>query len=128
MPWEFLAEWAYTTVHPMSQVSHLMHLGHPLPAYFEQKAGYKVIADQLLSQMAELSAHPIQTFNTVLLVNKVIRPRLPYDASASRSSVHNCRSCLVHQNIAFSQCLDYPCWSRKKCCTGTTPAGLTSAV
>ena len=62
----------------MSQVSHLMHLGHPLPACFHQKAGYKLIADELLSQLADLSAHPIQTLDRVLLVNTVILPRLLY--------------------------------------------------
>ena len=55
-----------------------MHLGHPLPACFHQKAGYKLIADELLSQLADLSAHPIQTLDRVLLVNTVVLPRLLY--------------------------------------------------
>ena len=82
MACESLPDWADTTVHPMSQVSHLMHLGHPLPACFHQKAGYKVIADELLSQLAYLSAHPIRTLDRVLLVNTVILPRLLYESAA----------------------------------------------
>ena len=55
-----------------------MHLGHPLPACFHQKAGYKLIADELLSKLADLSAQPIQTLDKVLLVNTVVLPRLLY--------------------------------------------------
>jgi len=43
-----------------------------------QKAGYKSIADELLSQLADLNAHPIQTLDRVLLVNTVVLPRLLY--------------------------------------------------
>ena len=78
IPCQSLPDWADTTVHPMSQVSHLMHLGHRLPACILQKAGYKLIADELLSQLADLSAHPIQTLVRVLLVNTVILPGLLY--------------------------------------------------
>ena len=73
-----LPEWADTTEHPMLQVSHLMHLGHPLPAYMAQTAGYEIIVDELLNQLADLNAHPIQTLDRVLLVNTVIPPRLLY--------------------------------------------------
>ena len=62
----------------MLQVSHLMHLGHPLPAYMAQKAGYQIFADELLNQLADLNAHPIQTLDRVLLVNTVVLPRLLY--------------------------------------------------
>ena len=85
MPCESLPDWADPTLHPMSQVSHLMHLGHPLPADLHQKAGYKLIADELLSQLADLSAHPIQTLERVLLVNTVVLPRLLY----------RCECCLI---------------------------------
>ena len=44
-----LPEWADTTEHLILQVSHLMHLGHPLPAYMAQKAGYEIIVDELLN-------------------------------------------------------------------------------
>ena len=73
-----LPEWADTTENPMLQVSHLMHLRHPLPAYMAQKAGYKIIVDELLNQLADLNAHPIQTLDRVLLVNTVVLPRLLY--------------------------------------------------
>ena len=73
-----LPEWADTTEHPMLQVSLLMHLGHPLSAYMAQTAGYKKIVDELLNQLADLNAHPIQTLDRVLLVNTVVLPRLLY--------------------------------------------------
>ena len=73
-----LPEWADTTEHPMLQVSHLMHLGHPLPAYMAQTAGYKIIVDELLNQLADLNAHPVQMLDRVLLVNTVVLPRLLY--------------------------------------------------
>ena len=73
-----LPDWADTTEHPMLQVAHLMHVGHPLPAYMAQKAGYKIIADELVSQLADLNAIPIQTLDRVLLVNPVVLPRLLY--------------------------------------------------
>ena len=73
-----LPEWADTTEHPMLQVSHLMHLGDPLPAYMAQTAGYKRIFDELLNQLADLNAHPTQTLDRVLLVNSVVLPRLLY--------------------------------------------------
>ena len=73
-----LPEWADTTEHPMLQVSHLMHLGHPLRAYMAQTAGYKIIVDEFLNQLADLNAHPIQTLDRMLLVNTVVLPRLLY--------------------------------------------------
>ena len=73
-----LPEWVDTTEHPMLHVSHLMHLGHPLPAYMAQTAGYKIIVDELLNQLADLNAHPIQTLDRVLLVNTVVLPHLLY--------------------------------------------------
>ena len=62
----------------MLQVSQLMHLGHPLRAYMGQTTGYKIIVDELLNQLADLNAHPIQTLDRVLLVNTVVLPRLLY--------------------------------------------------
>ena len=73
-----LPEWADTTEHPMLRVSHLMHLGHQLPAYMAQTAGYKNIVDELLNQLADLNAHPIQMLDRVLLVNTVVLPNLLY--------------------------------------------------
>ena len=55
-----------------------MHLGQPLPAYMAQTAGYIIIVDELLNQLADLNAHPIQTLDRVLLVNTVVLPRLLY--------------------------------------------------
>ena len=60
----------------MLQVSDLMHLGPPLPAYLARTTGYKIIVDELQNQLADLIAHPIQTLNRALLVNTVVLPRL----------------------------------------------------
>ena len=62
----------------MLQVTYLMHLGHPLPAHFNQRASFTLIETQLLSRLEDLNAHPIQTLDRVLLVNTVVIPRLLY--------------------------------------------------
>ena len=73
-----LPEWADTTGHPMLQVSDLMHLNHPMPAYMAQTTGYKIIIDEVLNQLAGLNAHPIQMLDRVFLVNTVVLSRLLY--------------------------------------------------
>ena len=62
----------------MSQVSDLMHLRHPLPAYMARKTGYTIIANELLNHLAHLDAHPIQTLDSVLVVNTTVLPGLLY--------------------------------------------------
>ena len=71
-------EWAVLTEHQLLKVPYLMHLGHPLPARFNQQQGFRVIADELRAQLADLNAHPIQTLDRVTLINTVVPPRLLY--------------------------------------------------
>ena len=71
-------EWAVLTEHQVLKVPYLMHLGHPLPARFNQQQGFRVIADELRVQLADLNAHPIQTLDRVTLVNTVVLPGLLY--------------------------------------------------
>ena len=71
-------EWAVLTEHQLLKVPYLMRLGHPLPARFNQQQGFRVIADELRAQLANLNAHPIQTLDRVTLVNTVVLPRLLY--------------------------------------------------
>ena len=73
-----LPEWADTSEQPLKQVSYLLHLGYPLPAHFDLRRGFQIIADELLSQLADLNSHPIQTLDRVLLANTVIIPRVLY--------------------------------------------------
>ena len=71
-------EWAILTEHQLLKVPYLMHLANPLPARFNQQQGFRVIADELRAQLADLNAHPIQTLERVTLVNTVVLPRLLY--------------------------------------------------
>ena len=70
--------WAVLSEHQLQQVSFLMHLGHPLPAGFNQQQGFLVIGGELRAQLADLNAHPIQTLDRVTLINTVVLPRLLY--------------------------------------------------
>ena len=72
-----LLELADTSEQPLKQVSYLLHLGHPL-AHIDICRGFRIIADELLVQLADLNSHPIQTLDRVLLANTVIIPRLLY--------------------------------------------------
>ena len=76
--WPSLPEWADTSEQPLKQVSYLLHLGHPLPAHFDLRRGFWIIADELLGQLADLNSQPIQTLNRVLLANTVIIHRVLY--------------------------------------------------
>ena len=72
------AEWANNRSHRFAGVSHLMHLGHPLPAFLDIKAAYRLIMHELRAQLQERHAHPIQTLDRILLVNTMVGPRLLY--------------------------------------------------
>ena len=73
-----LPEWADTSEQPLQQVSYLLHLGHPFPGHFDLRRGFRIIADELLGQLADFNTHPIQTLDRVLLANTVIIPRVLY--------------------------------------------------
>ena len=62
----------------MQQVPHLRHLGYPLPAHLSHSQGYRIVVDELRAQIANLNAHPIQTLDSVTVVNTVVLPRLHY--------------------------------------------------
>ena len=119
-----LPEWADTTKHPMVQVSHLMHLGHPLPAYMAQTTGYKIIVDELLNQLADLNAHPIQMLDRVLLVNTVVLPRLLYHCECYPPQKRSYRNSLQPWNALFLRSRGYPRSWPRKLCTPTAPRGL----
>ena len=69
-------EWSDDSQHLLTKVSYLLHLGHPIRAHFNVQATFRLI--ELLSQLADLNAHPSQTLDRVLLVNTVVLPRLLY--------------------------------------------------
>ena len=71
-------EWSDNSQHLLTKVSYLLYLGHPVPAHFNVQAAFRLIEGELLSQLADLNAHPSQTLDRVLLVNKVLLPRLLY--------------------------------------------------
>ena len=65
-------EWSDDSQHLLTKVSYLLHLGHPIPAHFHVQAAFRLIENELLSQLADLNAHPSQTLDRVLLVNTVV--------------------------------------------------------
>ena len=60
-----------------------MHLGYQLPAGFNQQQSFRIIADILRAQLADLNAHPIQMLDRVTLINTVVLPRLLYCCESS---------------------------------------------
>ena len=100
-PWQTLpspmpAEWLNNWSHRCAGVSHLMHLGHPLPAFLDIKAAYRLIMHELRAQLQELHAHPIQTLDCILLVNTMVVPCLLYRteslplSNCQLSDIHDC--------------------------------------
>ena len=71
-------EWADSTQYPMAQVSHLMHLGHPIPKHFAVGHAFQLIYRELQTQLAELNALPSQSLERILVANTLILPRLLY--------------------------------------------------
>ena len=71
-------DWADSTEYPMAQVSHLMHLGHPIPKNFEVGRAFQLIFSELQAQLAELNALPSQSLDRILVANTLIMPRLLY--------------------------------------------------
>ena len=71
-----LPPWADTQVYRFTAAKHLMHLGHPIPAYLKLNDAFCLVCNELKAQLDELHAHPIQTLNRVLLVNTMVVPRL----------------------------------------------------
>ena len=51
-------EWADSTQYPMAQVSHLMHLGHPIPKQFAVGHAFQLVYRELQTHLAELNALP----------------------------------------------------------------------
>ena len=62
----------------MAQVSHLMHLGHPIPKHFAVDQAFQLVYKELQAQIAELNALPSQSLDGILVANTLIPPRLLY--------------------------------------------------
>ena len=71
-------DWADSTEYPMAKVSHLMHLGHPIPKNFDVSHAFQLIFRELQAQLAELNALPSQSLDRILVANTLILPRLLY--------------------------------------------------
>ena len=71
-------EWADSTQYPMAQVSHLMHLGHPIPKQFPVGHAFQPVYRELQTHLAELNALPSQSLDRILVANTLILPRLLY--------------------------------------------------
>ena len=71
-------EWAVLSEQQLLGVPYLMHLGHPLPARFNQHQAFRVIADEPRTLLPDLNAHPVQTLDRVTLIYTVVLPGVLY--------------------------------------------------
>ena len=71
-------EWADSTEYPMAQVSHLMHLDHPIPKHFAVRHSFQLVYRELQTHLAELNALPSQSPDRILVANTLRLPCLLY--------------------------------------------------
>ena len=62
----------------MAQVSHLMHLGHPIPKQFAVGHPFQLVYRELQTHLAELNALLSQSLDRILVANTLVLPRLLY--------------------------------------------------
>ena len=86
-----LSPWADTQVYRFTAAKHLMHLGHPIPAYLKLSDAFCLVCNELKAQLDDLHAQPIQTLDRVLLANTMVVPRLLFRTECLLLSVPQLR-------------------------------------